>query len=104
VNRLNVQITDVTLGKIRDQVQFIARDSIENALAWEDRLLEAIESLGDFHGHAIDEEAGIRIGGTIHKMVFEQTYLVHYEVKDVAGIVEVVNFRHGARQPRAGEP
>lgn len=30
---------DATLAKIREQVHFIARDSIENALAREDRLL-----------------------------------------------------------------
>jgi len=104
VKRLQVQITDTTLTKIREQVHFIARDSIENALAWEDRLLAAIEGLGDFHGHAIDEDARARIGGTTHKLVFENTYLIHYEVNDAAGVVEVVNFRHGARQPRAGEP
>ena len=104
MKRLKVQITDVILAKIREQVHFIAQDSIENALAWEDRLLAAIEGLGEFHGHAIDEEARDRIGGMTHKMVFENTYLVHYEVNDASGIVEVVNFRHGAMQPRAGEP
>ena len=79
MRRLKVQITESTLAKIREQVHFIAEDSIENALVWKDRLLAAIEGLGDFHGHAIDEEACARI-------------------------VEVVNFRHGARQPRVGEP
>lgn len=54
VKRLQVQITDATLAKIREQLHFIARDSIENALAWKDRLLTAIEGLGDLHGHAID--------------------------------------------------
>jgi plasmid stabilization system protein ParE len=104
VKRLKVQITDSTLAKISEQVHFIASDSIENALAWEDRLLIAIESLGDFHGHAIDENATDRIGGTLRKLVFENTYLIHYEINDAAGIVEVVNFRHGAREPRVGEP
>jgi len=104
VKRLQVQITDATLAKIREQVHFIARDSIENALAWEDRLLAVIEGLGYFHGHAIDEDARARIGGTTHKLVFENTYLIHYEINDTAGVIEVMNFRHGARQPRAGEP
>ncbi len=103
MKRLQVQIAESTLAKIREQTLFIAEDSIENALAWEDRLLAAIEGLGEFHGHAIDEDACARIGGRIHKMVFENTYLVHYEVNDAARIVEVVNFRHGARQPRMGE-
>ena len=104
MKRLQVQITDATLAKIREQVHFIARDSIENALAWEDRLLAVIEGLGYFHGHAIDEDARARIGGTTHKLVFENTYLIHYEINDTAGVIEVMNFRHGARQPRAGEP
>ncbi len=104
MKRLKVQITYAALQQIQTQVDFIARDSIENALAWEERLLIVIKNLADFHGHAIDEAARDRVGGTPHKTVFENTYLVHYEVNDTAGIVTVVNFRHGARQPRPGEP
>ena len=103
MKRLNVNVPDGVKQQIREQVQFIAHDSIDNALAWEDCLLATLEGLGDFHGHGIDENACDRLGGTIHKMVFENTYLIHYEVNEVAGAVEVLNFRHGMRLPRTGE-
>ena len=77
---------------------------MDNALAWEDRLPAALRGLGEFHGHAVDEDARERLGGTTQKMVFERTYLVHYEVDKRAGVVTVVNVRHGARRPRRGEP
>ena len=104
MKRLKVHVSPGVTEQIQEQVFYIAQDSTDNALAWEDRLLAALESLGDFHGHAIDEQAVDRLGGIIHKMVFEKTYLIHYEVNQTAGIVEIMNFRHGARRPRVGEP
>ncbi len=98
-------IPPVVQEQLRAQVLYIARDSIDNAIAWEERLRSAIKGIGELGGgHAIDEDAGERIGITVHKMVFERAYLIHYLVKEDAAIVEIVNFRHGARLPGRGEP
>lgn len=90
-------------AQVRAIVLHIASDSGPNALAWESRLTATLDRLGEFHGHALDEKASRGLGEPIRKTVFEGTYLVHYQV-DTGRAVVVVNVRHGARQPRAGEP
>ncbi len=90
-------------AQITEVVLHIAHASVRNALAWEARLTAALDALGGFHGHAIDEDASGRVGETLRKTVFEGTYLIHYQV-DLGVAVVVANVRHGARQPRPGEP
>lgn len=104
MKRLKVDVSDEVKLQISQQVFHIARDSISNALAWEDRLRSALNSLSDFYGHATDEEASLRLGEPVHKMVFEKTYLIHYQVNVSVGVVEIINFRHGARLPKTNEP
>ncbi len=102
--RLSVVVSDDVKSQILQQVLYISKDSIDNALAWEDRVQAAIMGLGDFHNHAADDAASERAGIRLRKVIFERTYLIHYRVDTDAGIVEVMNFRHGARLPRHGEP
>jgi plasmid stabilization system protein ParE len=90
--------------QIDEQVLFIAQDSIDHALAWEDRLRDTIAGLSSFRGYAVDEEASDRLGYKLHKIVFEGNYLIHYAVDEKARAVRIVNFRHGARLPKDGEP
>jgi plasmid stabilization system protein ParE len=104
VKKLRVNTPSEVRQQIREQVLYIARDSVDNALAWEDRPAAAIDGLADFHGHAIDEEASKRLAYSVRKLVFERTYLVHYRVDDAASEVRVVRVRHGARLPKADEP
>ena len=104
MKRLKVIIPPRVQEQITVQVLRIAEDSIDNALAWEDRIGSAIEGIGDVPGNAVDEDASTRLGYQVRKNVFEGTYLIHYRVDDVAGIVRIVNFRHGARLPRIDEP
>ena len=104
MSRLKVHVSDEVKLQITEQVVFITDDSIANALAWEGRLLDSLNRLSTFHGHAVDDEASFRLGRTVRKMVFERTYLIHYQVNKSAGMVEIINFRHGARLPRTGEP
>jgi plasmid stabilization system protein ParE len=85
VKQSKLEITEHARDQLRDQVYYIAQDSIDHALAWEDRLFAALKGLADFHGHAIDADACDRIGGATRKMVFENTYLIHYEVNEKAG-------------------
>ena len=100
--------TVVTSPKVRaqivEQMLYIAEDSIDNAFAWEERLMDAIRGLGRTSGYAIDQEASDRVGYPIQKLIFEGTYLVFYHVYEAGSEVRVVNFRHGARLPYGGEP
>jgi plasmid stabilization system protein ParE len=100
--------TVITSPKVRAQIQeqmlYIAQDSIENAFAWQDRVIAAVGKLESTAVHAIDQDASERVGFAIRKLVFEGTYLIFYHVDEAAGEVRVVNFRHGARLPLAEEP
>ncbi len=104
MTRKQLTIAPAVHDQIADQVLHIAQHSVDNAFAWESRLKSAIQNLAEFHGYAIDEDASGRLGVQVHRLVFEGTYLVHFTVDDAAGVVRVVNFRHGARLPTHGEP
>ena len=53
-----VIVSQLAKAQIRDQVDFIAIDSVPNALAWESRLMKSIRDIGTMAGsHAIDEDA-----------------------------------------------
>ena len=84
-------------------MRYIAQDSIDNALAWEDRVMAALAGLADFHGHALDADTRDRLGYPVHKLVFERTYLIHYYVDEAGNVVRVVRFRHGARSALGGQ-
>lgn len=104
MNRLPVIVPAEVKEQIRAQILYIAQDSVDNALAWEDRVRAALSALGDAHGHAVDEDASGRVGQQLRKVVFEGTYLIHYRINDRPHAVQVVSFRHGARLPRRDEP
>jgi plasmid stabilization system protein ParE len=104
MKRFTVRVSPDAQEQILEQVFYIARDSVDNALAWEVRVRAAMNSIGDAPGHAVDEDASRRAGETIREFVFERTYLIHYRVDEQASLVDIVNFRHGARLPRIGEP
>ncbi len=104
MKRYRLIIAPIVRDQISQQVLFIAHDSIVNALAWEGRLRRAVSALVDFSGYAKDEDATDRLGFVVHKFVFERNYLVHFRVDKSAAIVYVLNFRHGARLPKSGEP
>jgi plasmid stabilization system protein ParE len=75
VKRLAVILAPDVRAEINEQVLYIAADSVDNALAWEDRLMKAIHDLQDFYGYAMDEEASSQLGHPVRKLVFEGTYL-----------------------------
>jgi hypothetical protein len=104
MSRLKVHVSDEVKLQITEQVLSIAEDSIANAFAWEERLLESLNRLGTFHSHAVNHDATFRLGETVRKMAFEKTYLIHYKVNKSAGMVEIISFRHGARLPKRGKP
>jgi plasmid stabilization system protein ParE len=105
VKRYRVTISPYILELIHSHTVYIARDSVANALAWEERLLDAIRAIADAPmASAIDQDGTERIGEEVRKIVFERTFLVHYRVNEQKRLVEVIGFRHGARLPRRGEP
>lgn len=105
MKKYRVIIPPIVQDQIWQHVLYIARDSIDNALAWEDRLRAEIRRIGSLPaGYAIDEAASARLGQEVRKLVFEKTYLIFYRVNAERSRVELLNFRHGARLPRPGEP
>jgi plasmid stabilization system protein ParE len=101
---MRVIIPDAVQDQITAQVMHIAADSIDNALAWEHRVDPAILGLAEFAGYAVDADASERLGQPLRRLVFEGTYLIHFRVDTKERIVEIVNFRHGARLPSPDEP
>lgn len=99
MNRYRVILSPDVVRQVETQVVYIAQDSIGNALAWQERLLHAMEKLSDFAGYMVDEEASHSLGYNVRRVVFEQTYLIHFVVDETMGIIRIVNFRHGARLP-----
>ena len=61
-----------------------AGNSVKDALAWAVRLRDALDALGDFHGHAVDEDATSYFRQETRSMVFERTGLIHYQVRPAA--------------------
>ena len=105
MNQYRVIISPDVEEQIRAQVLYIARDSIDNALPREDRLRAGILHLGSLPtGFAIDEAASARLGQEVRKLVFDKTYLIFYRVNAKGHTIDLLNFRHGARLPRPGEP
>ncbi len=104
MKKYRVTIAPLVVEQIRALVLQIALDSIDNALAWENRLSQAIGNIGTAPGFAIADDSSARLGFEVRKYVFEKTYLVYFIVDRIAGTVHIVNFRHGARLPRQNEP
>lgn len=101
MKRFRVIIPPIVQELIRAQVMFIARDSIDHALAWEDRLRAAMKGLTALPArNAIDHAASERVGQPIRKLVFDKTYLVFYRIRETDAAVDILNFRHGARLPQ----
>jgi plasmid stabilization system protein ParE len=98
VKKYRVIVPPIVQEQIRAQVRYIARDSIANALAWEDRLRAAVKDLGTLPTrNAIDKQASRRIGQDVRRMVLDKTYLVFYRIRESDRAVDILNFRHGAR-------
>jgi plasmid stabilization system protein ParE len=104
MSRFRVRVAPVVREQILEHARHIALDSIDNALAWEDRLRAKLRELGDFAHYAVDEAASERLGQVVRKVSFEGTYLIHFRIDEAQRIVDVLSFRHGARLPRPGEP
>ena len=102
---LRVIVSERAKAQIREHLLRIAEDSIDNALAWEDRLAAAVRGIGDVRGgYGIDGDASERYGEPIHKLAFERTFLIFYTLDRAKGLIKVVSFRHGARLPEVDEP
>jgi plasmid stabilization system protein ParE len=105
VKKYLVRIPPVVQDQIRSQVLYIARNSIKNALVWEDRLRAAINNVATLPTrNAVDSAASHRVGQPVRKMVFEKTDLVFYRIREANREVDILNFRHGARLPQSDEP
>ena len=101
---LTVIVSPLVHDQVLERAWVIAEHSIANAIEWQDRVRKALDGLGDRLGHAVDEQATRRLGRRTYRLVFERTYLIFYRIDPTASQLGVFFFRHGAREPRAGEP
>jgi plasmid stabilization system protein ParE len=104
MTRRTVNLPADVQATIDAQALYIAQDSPDRALAWQQRVDVAVRGLGDFAGFAVDQAASDRIGYPVHKLVFERAYLIFYRIDEAANAVFVLHFRHGATRPGPGEP
>lgn len=104
MKQLSVRLAEGVKEQIDAQMLHIARDSIDRALAWDDRLQVAIAKLAETHGYAVDEDATRRSGHLVRRYVFERNYLIYFVVDEPNRSIRVINFRHVARRRQPGEP
>lgn len=100
MKRYAVRISERVFSGILAQALCIARDLMENALAWKARLTAAI---GDHDGHAVDEAGSWGFGRVVKRMVFEPADLIIYTLDEGSGVLDVIGIRHGMRLTREGE-
>lgn len=94
----HVLITTKAEDSINDYTLYIAQDSLDRALAWQDRLLVQLREIGDMpRAYPVSEPDTKLAGYEVRKMVFGN-YLAFYRIDDEAKIVYVEAFSHGARQ------
>lgn len=93
-----VILLPVVENQILDQATYIAEDSIDRALQWEQSLRERILSLGDLpNAHPISEPESRAFGRDIRKTNFGD-YLIFYRVDDAEQVVYVLAFMHGGQR------
>lgn len=93
-------ITDRALDDLRSIRDFIARDSVDRAAEFLERLLQSLDALEQFpRGFPLAIENDL-VPYELRQWVFGQ-YRVLYRV--VGKKVEILHVRHGARLPATGE-
>ena len=87
--------------QIRAQMQFIAQDSIDRALQWEDELRQRMSTLSDMpRAYAVSPHESFLAGHEVRKLTFGN-YLVYYAIDEAEHNINVEGFRHGAQQPES---
>jgi plasmid stabilization system protein ParE len=89
-----ILFTQRALNDLSEIVGHIARDDDEAASRFGEALLDHIDLLGRFP----------RMGNTIRKRsrvrkLIHSPILVYYQIHEEKGLVEVLHFRHGSRNP-----
>ena len=85
-------------NQILDQAFYIARDSIDHALQWEQKLQQRIETIGELpRSNPVSEKESQAAGYEIRKLVFGD-YLIFYRIDDAIDTVYILAFMHGAQR------
>jgi plasmid stabilization system protein ParE len=101
MTRYSVHFTAEAWEPIQAQVRYIAIENRapQNASRWLSRLLDAIDALEQLpQRNGLDEQQTHALGVDVYRMVFERTYLVFYTIDPKLSRVNIVSFRHGAKQ------
>ena len=98
--RYKVIISPAVASELAEIHDFIERDSPQNAAAMISRLLAATDSLEILPERYPVYEGKRQPSETVRRMPVPP-YLVYYRIKEVAGAVELITIRHGARRQPA---
>ena len=93
-----VVILPTVENQILDQVLYIAQDSIDNALRWEQELHQRIMGLCELPlAHPTSPPESRAFDREVRKMNFGN-YLIFYRVDEANKAVHILAFMHGARR------
>ena len=98
-----VHFTDEAWESIQAQVRYVAIDNNapENAARWLARLVETVDALQQMPGrHGLDEYQTQIHDIDVRRLIFERTYLLYYTIDEDHGRVNIVSFRHGAKESK----
>ena len=96
-----VQIPPHVENQILEHALYIAEDSVDRALEWEQEIRSKIMALSDLpKASSLDPAVSERVGHEVRRYAVGN-YLVFYFVDDAEGVVVIEGFRHGARLPES---
>jgi len=97
MKRYAVRVSPVVENAILEQARFIAADKPSAAIAWLERLWDAMENLATLPERSpVSQPESEALGTDIRKLAFGD-YILFYCVDHDQAIVEIVRFRHSAR-------
>lgn len=97
MNRYEVEFSRASLQDLDEIFDYVAQDSIENALKLIDRIEKAANQLDTFPSRARIRQSTQEGTDGVWKIVV-RPYLIFYSVSEELKKVQILRIRHGARR------
>jgi len=92
-----IELSPLAFDEIDAIVEYIGRDSIENAYRWRTRLFEQIEKL-DLMPRSCSLAPESEFGSVEVRQIIFGRYRILFTIRDADSLVYVLTVRHGARR------